>query len=225
MRFWSRSATGRRVVRGCAAAAVVLGLAADAGEAAGATIAAPTGERADRAAFLDVSHDVVVERAFVPSAQRPQGEVRIVRRGGRVVVQTLLYTRVLKRVLAAIHEKERRNWPSGVPGHTDMERYVAALEEFRRGAAGSPERVGADVDPRVLALIEFVDAPGTPFVAIGGFHIEGKDEAIRVRGRAAPVVLDLSAAYVRRNMRLIVADAFRLSAEEAATRLAKAAGL
>ena len=108
-----------------------------------------------------------------------------------------------------------------------MPTWSATSRRSRSSAAPprrAPTRPDADVDRRVRALIEFVDAPGAPLVAIGGVDIEGEGETIRVRGRAAPAVLDLSAAYVRRNMRLIVADAFHLSAEEAAARLAKAAG-
>jgi len=200
------------------------GLAAVAAVLLVAGLVAVAGAGTDRAALLDVRHDILVERAFVPSAQRPQGEVRIVRRGDHTVVQTLLYTRVLKRVFGAIADKERRNWPAAATGHADMERYVAALEEFRRAAASRPDPPGAETDRRVRALIEFVDAPGAPLVAIGGVDIEGTGGSIRVRGRTTPVVLDLSSVYVRRNMRLIVADAFRLADEEAAARIAKAAG-
>lgn len=187
-----------------------------------AVLALATAARADRAVLLDVGKDVLLERAFVPSAQRPQGEVRIIRRGGHAVVQTLLYTRVLKRVLAAISDKERRNWPAGSAGHADMERYVAALEAFRLAAAKRTGQPAGGDDRQVRALIEFVDVPGAPFVAIGGVDIEGSGEAVRIRGRAAPAVLDFSPHYVQRNMRLIVADAFHISEERAATRLAKA---
>jgi hypothetical protein len=196
-------------------AAVMIGLAA------GAAAPAATG---DQAALLDIGRDVVVDRAFVPSAERPQGEVRIVRRGGHVVVQTVLYTRVLKRVVGAILDKERHNWPAGAAGHADAERYAAALEAFRRAAAERPDQVGAEVDRRVRALIEFIDAPGEPLVAIGGVTLEGTGAAVRVRARAAPAVLALSADYVRRNMALIVADAFSLKPGEAAARLVGAAG-
>jgi len=207
----------RRIIAACVALAV------------GAVPAAATDPTAGQTALLDIRSDVVVDRAFVPSARRPQGEVRIVRRGGHAVVQTLLYTRVLKRVVGAITDKERRNWPAGAAGHADMERYVAALEAFRRAAAERPDQAGPDVDRRVRALVEFIDAPGEPLVAIGGVTLEGTGgleetaESVRIRARATPSVLTLSADYVRRNMALIVADAFSIKPGEAATRLAAAA--
>jgi len=209
------------------AAAPAAAIAAEAIAAAPAAASAPP---AARAALLDTTGDVVIDRAPVPSAQRPQGEVRIVRRGGHVVVQTILDTRVLKRVLGAVSDKERRNWPAGTAGHADMERYVAALEQFRRAAAERPDQAGAEVDRRVQALIEFIDASGGPLVAIGGVTLAedggpaGTAAAVRIRARSAPVLLNLSADYVRRNMTLIVADAFSLDPGEAAKRLAAAAG-
>jgi len=214
-----RTSSGRggrhRVVAACVAIAGAL--------AAGAALAAAAPPTAGQAALLDIGRDVVVDRAFVPSADHPQGEVRIVRRGGHVVVQTVLYTRVLKRVFGAISDKERRNWPAGAAGHADMERYVAALGAFRRAAAKRPDQPGPDVDRRVQALIEFIDAPTAPLVAIGGVTLEGTGDAVRVRARATPAMLTLSADYVRRNMALIVADSFALKPGEAATRLAAAA--
>ena len=183
---------------------------------------APAAATDTRAALLDMSHDVVVDRVFVPSAEKPQGEVRIVRRDGHVVVQTLLYTRVLKRIIRAIGEKERRNWPGGAAGHDDMERYLTALEDFRRAAAGTPATGTTDADRRVQMLIEFIDAPAGALVAIGAATFEGVGDELRVRARVTPSVPALSADYVRRNMPLIVADAFAIGPQDAAARLAAA---
>ena len=195
---------------------------------------AARGATAEPAARPDTGDDVVVDRAFVPSEQRPQGEVRLVRRGGHVVVQTILYTRVLKRVLSNIAGKEKRNWPAGTEGHADSERYMAALEEFRKGAATARQGAGdggsgdsgdaaAASDRRVTMIIEFVDAGESTIVTLGGVDLEGDGGAVRVVRRRTPVVLKPSATYVRRNMRLIVADAFQVSIEEAGARIAGAA--
>jgi len=171
--------------------------------------------------WLDVNADVVVDRVAVPSADRPQAEVRIVRRNGRPVVQTLIDTRVIKRVIGAIAGKERRGWPEGVPGHEDSRRYLAALEAFQRAALARREGAGPGAERRVQASIEFVDQPGHPFVAIGAAVIEGSGRQMRLVSRSAPTVLPLSPEYVLRNMRLIVADSFEVTNEEAASRLAR----
>jgi hypothetical protein len=221
-----------------------------------------TGAAAASSPLLDIGDDVVVERAFVPSEKRPQGEVRLVRRGEHAVVQTVLYTRVLKRVLSTISGKERRNWPEGSAGHRDMEKYVTALEKYRqrataarkdagsgqeaespqpeaaqdaaaREAIGPPAAAGggeSGSDRRRTMLIEFIDATPAPIVALGGVdleevggRLEGGDRQVRVARRHDPVVLELGVDYVRRNMRLILADAFQISAEEAGRRLAQVA--
>jgi hypothetical protein len=199
------------VVRRAARAAIVVLAAAWFGMPAVAR-----GATADPAAPPDNGQDVVVDRAFVPSQTRPQGEVRLVRRGGQVVVQTILYTRVLKRVLSNIAGKERRNWPAGAEGHADAERYLAALEEHRKAAAAASDR-------RTTMIIEFVDTGESTIVTLGGVDLEEGGETIRVVRRRTPVVLKPSATYVRRNMRFIVADAFQVSIEEADRRIARAA--
>jgi hypothetical protein len=217
----------RRAIVALALAAAVAGSGTTAARATTTRERAPTAPAAApapdaRAALLDMSHDVVVDRVFVPSAEKPQGEVRIVRRDGHVVVQTLLYTRVLKRIIRAIGEKERRNWPGGAAGHDDMERYLTALEDFRRAAAGTPGTGTTDADRRVQMLIEFIDAPAGALVAIGAATFEGSGDDLRVRARVTPSVPALSADYVRRNMPLIVSDAFAIGPEDAAARLAAA---
>ena len=172
--------------------------------------------------MIDLTGDVIVDRVPVPSADRPQGEVRIVRRNGRLVVQTLLKTKVLKRVIGAIADKERRGWPEGASGYADARRYLAALETFQQAALAQRDAAGPDADRHVNALIEFIDAPERPFVAIGSAEIDGAKNEMRLVGRAAPVIIELSAEYVRRNMRLIVADAFHVTPEEASARIARA---
>jgi len=100
-----------------------------------------------------------------------------------------------------------------------MERYIAALDVFRRAATARRGQAEAQADRRITALIEFVDAPDGPLVAIGEAEIEGRGRrcgcAPAPRLRSSP----LSAAYARRNMRLIVEDAFHLQAAEATARL------
>ena len=172
--------------------------------------------------MLDTAGDIIVARTLVPSAERPQGEVRIIRRGGRPVVQTLLSTKLLKRVTAAIVEKERRGWPEGAAGHEDSVRYLAALEDFQKMTLARRDAAATGADRRVQALIEFVDARDGPFVAIGEATIEGTARDMRLVGRKSPVILTLSAEYVLRNMKLIVADSFHLTVQQAAERIERA---
>ena len=169
------------------------------------------------APLFDASHDEVVRQAFVPSPEEKVGEVRLVRRGDYDVVQTLLYTKVLSRVVAEIRKKELAGWPDG-PGHDDSLRYVEALEGVRRTIWNRMPRDKQTADRRQKLWIEFVLGERAAAVALGAFEmddgIDAADGGVRVRTREPLVVLEPSRAYVHRNMRLIAADSFHV--EEAA---------
>ena len=169
------------------------------------------------APLFDASHDEVVRQVFVPSPEEKVGEVRLVRRGDYDVVQTLLYTKVLSRVVAEIRKKELAGWPDG-PGHDDSLRYVEALEGVRRTIWNRMPRDKQIADRRQKLWIEFVLGERAAAVALGAFEmddgIDAADGGVRVRTREPLVVLEPSRAYVHRNMRLIAADSFHV--EEAA---------
>jgi len=146
------------------------------------------------AAFLaapSLLAETVLMKAKVPNAAIPQGEVRLVRRGGEAVVQTCLQTRFPGRVFAKISGSERENWP----GSAEMETYVGtlaeALDHYRQLPAGS------------MLLIDFVAGP------------EGN--RVDFLFPPAPVwrSLPLSADYVRKNQEHILADSFGKQANEA----------
>jgi hypothetical protein len=158
------------------------------------------------APLLDDRADRVVQQTVVPSPEQQVGRVRLVRRGDVEVVQTLLATKLLKRVTGEIRAKEAPNWPPDAPGRDDSLRYLDALDAAQRTVWS---RVPKD-DPasdRVQRLwIEFALAKDAAVVAIGTFA--GTDDAVRVRERETLAVLEPSRDYVARNMRLIAADSF-----------------
>lgn len=153
--------------------------------------------------------DEILERVDVPSAEKPQGEVRIVRRDGQVVVQTLLNSKVLRRVAGEIAKKEARNWPTGQPGSEDAALYVEALRRVVNRIRATPPEGDRRDRRRTLGIEFFTNDQGGRVVLTGA----GVGEQ-----------LDLSREYVALNMRLIVADAFAISAEQAGTWLERADG-
>lgn len=178
-----------------------------AAEARGAEGAPPLG-----AEWLDAAADRVVARSYVPSPERRVGEVRLIRRGEADVVQTLLYTKVLRRVVGEIRQKELANWPEG-PGSEDALRYVdalAAVREQLRGPASASEK---GRDRRQRMWIEFVLAPRAALVACGAFEMEEQGGEVRVLRRETLALLEPSRDYVLRNMRLIAADAFHVEGD------------
>ncbi|HEY8153552.1 MAG TPA: hypothetical protein VII72_05425 [Myxococcota bacterium] len=181
--------------------------------ACAATARADVAVPARLAPWLDASRDQLVRRAYVPSPERRVGEVRILRRGDATVVQTLLYSKVLSRVVAEIRKKERANWP----GNPDAAAYLAALERVQKTIWG---RLPADqraADRRQKLWIEFVLAPGAGFIAIGAFEMEEPGGEVRVLRREPIEILEPSRDYLGRNQRLIAADSFH--AEDGASLL------
>ncbi len=158
------------------------------------------------AGIATAAEDVVVTKAYVPSSDRRVGEVRIVQRGDAAVIQTLLYTSLLRRAVDAIHDKEDANWPADRPGHADALRYLAALDAQAARVLAAP----APDDRRRRLLIEFVLEGANASVIVGDFDMEGAADDVRVTARRPVETLAPSPDYVKRNMRLIVADAFDL---------------
>ena len=158
------------------------------------------------APWLDASQDQLVRRTYVPSPERRVGEVRILRRGEATVVQTLLYSKLLSRVVGEIRKKEHANWP----GSPDAAAYLEALAKVQQtiwSRLPSNQRVA---DRRQKLWIDFVLAPGVALIGIGAFEMEEKDGEVRVVSLEPLVVLEPSRAYVERNQRLIAADSFQV---------------
>lgn len=167
--------------------------------------------RAQDAALLNASADTTIQRVFVPSPVQKVGEVRLIVRGGANVVQTLLYTKVLSRVVGEIRKKEMANWPAERAGHDDAARYVDTLATVQKQIwerVPPNERLG---DRRQRMIIEFVLSERAAVVMVGGFDMSESGTEIRVTRREPMATLELSRDYIKQNMRLIAADSFAVS--------------
>jgi hypothetical protein len=160
------------------------------------------------APLLDPTSDRIGRRAFVPSEAQKVGEVRLVRRGDGDVVETLLYSKVLSRVVAEIRKKELANWPPDQPGRDDALRYVAALESVQKQIWERLPRSEVVRDRRQKLFIDFVLTKTSAVVAIGAFEMDETNGEVRILQREPLVVFEPSRDYVERNMRLITADSF-----------------
>lgn len=167
------------------------------------------------AAGLAAASEEVLARTPVPNAESPVGEVRLVRRGDTTVVQTLLVTRVLPRVIAEIRLKEERYWPSDDAGHDDMLAYVAALtgaqERLRATLPAADARNLADADRRLRLLIEFAASPTSVGVQLAEFSSLAEDRPYDIGSRRTLATPAVGRSYVLRNMRLILADSFHIA--------------
>jgi len=170
--------------------------------------------QAARAPLLDGSRDEVVRAGFVPTAEQPVGEVRLARRGDAVVMQTVLYTKFLKRVVAEIRKKEMAAWPRDRHGHGEAVKYVDAVLTAQGGIEERFRRRKDRGDRRQKMLIEFILSGRDSIVAIAEPVLAEEGGRMRVVSRRPIAVLELSRAYVRGNIYEIAWDALGLDRKE-----------
>ncbi|MBE0576274.1 MAG: hypothetical protein IH613_10290 [Desulfuromonadales bacterium] len=159
---------------------------------------------------LDWTRDLIVKRVVVPSADQPEGEVQLIRRGDLLVVRTLLSSRILKRVVAAIDSRENRSWPETREGHIDSLRY---REELFRATEKSWEafrqRSDRNRDRQTLA-IEFILGPNQSLIALSLPQLSEKGGNLCLIDKRSLKVWRGSEDYVRANILEIIKDSFHL---------------
>ncbi len=106
--------------------------------------------------LLDDKRDEIVRSEFVPTEEQPVGEVRLIRRGQAVVMQTVLHTALLKRVVAEIRKKELASWPPERKGHGDAQEYIDAITTAQQRIQERYRQREDRGDRRQKMLIEFI---------------------------------------------------------------------
>lgn len=157
--------------------------------------------------------ETILRRAWIPSAERPQGEVRLAQRSGVPVIEVLLHTRVLRHVVARIRDKEKAAWPEGREGAEASRRYLEALEQsaddVRRAHSPTPTDKGQrPPSPKVGFLIEIGAAGDRGFAAFSDVDVVAAKEGLEIRGVRMLRRIDLPVAYAKRNVELIRAEHF-----------------
>lgn len=179
-------------------------------------LAAPAsaGRAGDLSPLLDASRDEVVHSATVPSVF-PQAEIRLIRRGKSVVMQTVIVSRLLERVVGEIRRKESSAWTPERAGHGDSQRYVDALGRAYGAVELRFRERGDGNDHRRSLLIEFVLSEEEAFVAILDPEVRGNFGDLQVTERLILEILPLSRRYISENMREIAIDSLGWSRREA----------
>lgn len=166
------------------------------------------------APLLEGAEDRIVRSAFVPSDEQPQGEVRLIRRGDAVVMQTVLHSKFLRRVVAEIRKKELASWPAEREGHADALRYINALMEANDRIQEKFRQRKTRGERRQNLLIEFILSEKSALVALYEPDLGEEEGRYRVTAKLPVVVLELSRAYVRGDIYEIAWDALGLSKKE-----------
>ncbi len=168
----------------------------------------------DLAALTGGGADIIIRRAAVPATGDPHGEVRLIRRDHSIVMQTLLESRVLKRVVREIALKEDRGWPEGSALRDQSRRYVEALEAAAQAVFLEHARRPQLRSERQRLLIEFVLAPHAAVVTLYELPAGTIADRDRLPDKKLVRLLEPPRAYVERNVLLIAQDSLGLSAED-----------
>lgn len=168
---------------------------------------------------LDWSGDRILARVIVPSIEQPQGEVQLLQRGDLLVVQTLLSSRILKRVIAAIDAKEQANWPETRDGHLDSLRYRDELFRATEKSWKAFRQRSDRSETRQTLAIEFILAAETSLIALSVPTLRGDYGHLQLIDKQPVKSWRVNGDYVRTNLFKIVEDSFRLDETATAERL------
>jgi hypothetical protein len=166
----------------------------------------------------------ILHRAFVPSARRRHGEVRLSAASNQCVrVESVLFTSELARGFHRIHEEEKSLWPEGSDFHADSRRYLAALDAAREqiqkeilavGDINAPVQAGAR---KHQVVIQFELRGKAGRIEIAKAELDGMDGdgPVQIVASTPLQTLDVPAEYVRRSFQRMLARAFDIADVEA----------
>jgi hypothetical protein len=160
-------------------------------------------------------------RKYLPDDDTRLGEVRVFRRDDALVVRTLLYSNLLKRIVAEIEIKAEEGWPQRSVYRDESRRYVAALARAREDVwsrwhgRGNRER---GKHPQTL-MIDFIVGPTRAAIEIGvpSLVVENGERSVRSVESSSDV--SYSYDFVRTEALRILDDQFPERAAELAAAL------
>lgn len=166
------------------------------------------------------SAEQVVRRVVVPAADQPQAEVQVVRRGPELLVRTIIFSTILRRVVAAIDAKEAKRWPEESAGFVESQRYreqlYAATETVR-------QRFAERSDPaqrRQALVIEFIRSKTERRISLLLPQLAGEFGSLHIRTAELLQSWRSRGDYVDENMLEIVQDSFHVDHSAAGALLA-----
>ena len=150
-------------------------------------------------------------RAFLPSSNNVHGEVRLLQRGDTACVQTLLYSKHLRRGLHEMAREEEKAWPDNWPCCEASSNYLVQLRAVRDTVLGETADNSNDL---YRLLIEFSLGPTQACYAIGTMSLEGPAEARLVTQPRLLVSTSAHPYYISRAMALMCEQGFGLSDQD-----------
>jgi hypothetical protein len=166
----------------------------------------------------------LIRQVPVPPEPPYQGEVRLLRRNSSQVVQTILHSKVMNHVIAAIQKKELRDWPAGREGSLDSRRYTEELVQSYQLLRQRAKKREQASDRHLQLIIEFVLEGKRGHVALYVPTLTQEGDRFVVQKKELLKKLPLSYDYLHKNMQFIVQENFQLDAGKATALLQQAAG-
>jgi hypothetical protein len=145
----------------------------------------------------------ILARTDVPNSIIPQAEVRLVRRGEEMIVQSVLLPRFPNKVRNKISSSEKENWP----GNTDADAYMAALED------AFLEYSNVHDSKTTALIIDFVSSANSTRVDFTFAAAARGKQGITIQPAPVWRSLDLSDGYIMKNQEYILMDAFGKQAD------------
>jgi hypothetical protein len=157
--------------------------------------------------------ETLIWRAPIPANPPYQGEVRLIRRDSALVMQTILNSKVLRHVVAAIQRKEFSDWPEDREGWIDSRRYSDELYRAYESIQARAKRRKSS-DRYLNLLIEFVLQERHSFVALYEPTLSKSGDQFSVQEKEVLKKMNTSRAYIYKNLQEISRDSFQLEEQE-----------
>ncbi len=159
--------------------------------------------------------ETVLKRVVVPNAENPQGEVQLLSYNHTVIVRTLLFSPILKRVVAVIDDKERKRWPDDKDGFVASQRYRDALFTATEQVWKSFRERSNRAEKRQAMIIDFILSKAKGEILLQQPTVTGDFGNLQIIEATDLAHWSSRGQYVQENMVEILHDNFVLDRKSA----------
>jgi len=164
-----------------------------------------------------------IARKYIPDPDTRLGEVRVVAEADGLRVRTLLYSNLLKRVVAEIEIKSEAGWPEGSRYRAESRRYVADLTAAREEVWSRWRDLTnrSRLETTQTLLIDFTVTSARTAIDIGIPTLERVDGEYSVTAVESFTTSEYAPGFVRAETMRILADQFPDTTPDLAAKLPK----
>ena len=157
----------------------------------------------------------ILKRVVVPNTEDPQAEVQLLTYNHTVIVRTLLFSPILKRVVAVIDHKERKRWPDDKDGFVASQRYRDALFTATEQVWKSFRERSNRAEKRQAMIIDFILSKAKGEIVLQQPTVTGNFGNLQIIEATELAHWSSRGQYVQENMVEILHDNFVLDRKSA----------